>query len=501
MAAVRALSALLTLPALASCSFLLDFDALQKGAGGMAGGGHAGSSAAGSSSGGVSAEGGAPEGATSGVGPAGAAGAGECPSECFHNDPCVRDGCDASGRCLTGRVTGLAPDGIDTTVLADTHYRVTMIGGDSAFYLSSFATTAGKPEVTFYELDATKKELTTLGTIGGLAITGTGDPVSAAGLAFEPVVGKVHAFVALSDRVGTHSRVWHVVLGPQDSVPKPVALGSLTAGYYADSPYNYPSALYAGSHTYTAWINADRTISLSDGSDAAPAVLSAATQASTLSLLTAQDDTPGVLYGVSGGGVLVERPGVMPVSISECQPAPGDYLSSSTTFTNLPGVWLGAWTKLAGDPNPFLTTNGRFIVCSGDTCGGDTSTCPDNSANNLVRNPASVIVHRPGDPTSLMETVGATPFLTSQGSQVIASLVLTQQSADLNPKQASAKATDLGPPITLATAPTSADESYRGPDWPAVAFVPPDRFAVAWTAPTGNGDELRIQRYRMCLAQ
>jgi len=50
----------------------------------------------------------------------------------------------------------------------------------------------------------------------------------------------------------------------------------------------------------------------------------------------------------------------------------------------------------------------------------------------------------------------------------------------------------------LASANTTAEASYRGPDWPAVAFVPPDRFAVAWTEPAAMGDKLRIRRYRMC---
>jgi hypothetical protein len=488
----RALSVLLVLPTLASCSFLLDFDSLQKGSGGSAGMGAGGGG--GSAGAGVGAEGG-----TGALGPSGAGGGGECPATCFHDDPCLESGCDADGNCLTGKVTGLALDGVDKTIAANTHYRVTMIGGDSAFYLSSYATTAGKPEVTFYELDGTKRELTTLGTLGGLAIANTGDPVSAAGLAFQPVTGILHAFVALNDRVGSHARVWHIVLGTQDNLPKPTAIGSLTAGYFADSPYNYPNALYLDSKPYSAWINADQTVSLTDGTDlGTPSVLSAATKATTLSLISATDNTPAVVYTVAGGGVFVEKPSVAPVAVVECQPATGDYLSSSAAFTNIPGVWIDNFTKYAGDPNPFLTTNARGIACSADTCGGDMNPCPADSEDNLARNPAMVIVHAPGDPTSLMQVVEAASFISSDGTT--ATLVLTQQSTDLGskPLQSMAKTTDLGPPIELASMPTSADASFRGPDWPAVAYVEPDKYAVAWTEPAANGDELRVRRYRMC---
>jgi hypothetical protein len=500
----RFLPALFVLPALASCSFLLDFGSLQKGSGGGAGAaGRAGSGSnvAGSSSGGTPAEGGAPEGATGGSGPAGAGGNGTCPAECFHNDPCLESGCDAEGNCLTGKNSGLTPDGVDMTVSADTHYRVTLIGGDSAFYLSNFETTGGKPEVTFYELDATTKSFTTLATLGGLGITSMGDPVSAAGLAFQPVVGVLHGFVAIGERVGKGARVWHIVLGTQDNLPKPAVIGNLTDGYYSDSPYNYPSALFLNNQTAVAWINADQTISLGDGTVSPPQKLSAATQATTLSLLGDDAESPAVLYTAAGGGVFVEQPGAAPYAVPECQPAAGDYASCSATSTTIPGVWIGAWTKYTSGGNGYLTTNGRGLACLAGTCTSDMNACPANSADNGVRDPASVIAHRPGDPTNLLEVVTATPLLTTDGTQVLAELVLTQQNTNLGdkPLQSPPTTTDLGPPVQLASMTTTADSSYAGPDWPAVAFVPPDRYAVSWIQPGAKGDELRLRRFRMCV--
>ncbi|HTQ03543.1 MAG TPA: hypothetical protein VMI54_06785, partial [Polyangiaceae bacterium] len=368
---------------------------------------------------------------------------------------------------------------------------------------------ANKSEVTFYRLDGVSTDATNdfmaIATLGGLAIAGTGDPLSAAGLAWQPVVGIVHAFVALEDKVGMGARVWHVVLGPQSNLPKPSAVSGLTDGYSA-SPFVYPSALYAGNQPYAAWINADGSVALSDGTSAMPQKLAVGADATTVSLLLYDDNTsPAVLYTLGGGGVVVEAPGIPPNPLAECQPAPGDYLSSSATYTNIPGVWLGGWTKYGSG---YLTTNGRALWCSaadmksGMGCRSDTNPCPDDSEANLARNPATVVVHRPGDATTLMEVVQATPVITTDGTNITASILLTQQSVDLGPVPLQSKTVtkSIGDPITLASAPTTSDD-YAGPDWPAVAFVPPDRFAVAWTEPAaaGPGDELRVQRYKMCL--
>ena len=524
----RVLAGLFVLPALASCSALLDFDALQKGTGGGAGvssGAAAGSvgtggSVAGSGSGGTGGsggEGGVPEGGAGGTaGKGGAAGTGgssanggaaECPTECFHDDPCLVDGCNSDGSCKTDHVLGLSLDGVDETIASDHQFRVTMVGGDDAFFLSSLTATGDKPEVTFYRLDATAPDVMPIATIGGLAINGTGAPASAAGLAYQPVLGLVHAYVALTDRVGMAARVWHLVLGTQGTSPKPMPVGALTDGYFTGSPYNYPAALFTANQPYAAWINADQTIGLSDGSGTPPQLLAAGGKATTLALFSSADGQPGVLYSTAGGGVFAERPGVTPFALDECQPAAGDYLSISATSATLPGLWLGGWTKFgaaSGTDPGYLTTNGRAFGCSADGCGNDMSACPGDSDNNLVRNPASVIAHRPGDPPGLMQLVQAAPLLVADGDQVGAQLFLIQESANFDTK---GPATDpaienIAPPIALNSQPTSEAAGFQGPDWPAVAFVSPDKFAVAWTQPSvtqGGPDELRLQRYKMCL--
>jgi len=501
--------ALLGAPVLASCSLLLDFDSLQQGTGGSGGTGASGGSAAASGAGGSAAVAGSATGGTGGsdagstgegaaAGDLGTGGA-ACPDECFHADPCLVSGCTPDGECRTGVKKGLVLDGVDQTVPASTHFRVTLVSGDDAFFLSSFAENSGKKEVTFYRLAAAGDAFEPIGSLGGLNLGKMGDPLSAAGLAFEPGLGLIHAHVALDDRAGTGARVWHLVMDMSFKAQTPMPEGSVMDGYWADSPYNYPASLYADGKVYAAWINADGSISLSDGTLQPPEHLALGVQATTVSLFTSTDDQPHVLYGVYGGGVFVERAGLDPFQLTECQDAPGAYPTSSVTSTGVMGLWVGAWTKIpVGDATEsFLTTNGRAIACGPDGCASDMGACKPTDANNLVRNPATVIAHRSGDPTGLVALVQAVPFIGTEGGGNQGNLKLVQQRIDYSKDPPATE--DIAPPLPLATQP-AVPPAFRGPDFPVVGFIQPDRFAVAWTQPAATtGDELRVQRYRMCL--
>lgn len=499
--------ALVAAPVLASCSLLLDFDSLQSGTGGTAGtGGAAGLAGAGGSaaSGGTSHGGSA--GSDAGANGEGAAagdlgvGGAACPDECFHDDPCLVSGCTPNGECKTGMRKGLVLDGIDETLPASTHYRVTLASGDDAFFLSSFAENDAKKELTFYRLAAKGDAFEPVASLGGLNLGKMGDPLSAAGLVVEPGLGLIHAHVALDDRAGTGARVWHLVMDMSYQAQTPMPASSLTEGYWAASPYNYPASLYADGKVYAAWINADGSISLSDGTLQPPQHLAlSGVPATTVSLFTSTDDQPHVLYGLYGGGVFVERPGLDPFQLTECQDAPGAYPTSSVTATGVMGLWIGAWTKVSlGDaPDGYLTTNGRAIACGPDGCGSDMTACKTGDDNNLARNPATVIAHRDGDPTGVVALVQALPFIGMEGGANQGNLKLIQQRIDYSKDPPATE--EIAPPLPLATQPAVAP-AYRGPDFPAVGFIQPDHFAVAWTQPAATtGDELRVQRYRMCL--
>jgi hypothetical protein len=455
-------------PALASCAFVLDFDSLQSGgAGGQAGQLLTGSGGSAGTSGGTAGHGASPD------------------------------------LCGEGSV-GLVLDGIDETLDADTYYRVTATGGDDDFFLSSYSLVGGEPVVTLYRVPAEAGALEEMGTLSGTMLGDLGEPVSAAGLTFQPSAGLLHAYVALRTLSGEGARVWHTIFNVSTLEMLAVS-GVVSQSYWQVSPYNYPVATTLGSLVGAAWINEDQTIGFEGVGLPEGQTFSADTDAMALAVLATDTDEPAILYGTSEG-VFVERPGQEPLLVDECQTAPGAYLSFATTSTTIPGFWIGAWTKFGPETDEndaFLTSEGLGLYCSAAGCAAQTRNCDGGAENNLVRNPVTSVIHRPETLPGLVEVLQARPQLVpgDEEDTVIARLVLTQDAVDFGipPFENPAETTSLGPEIELSARETSEAIDFRGPDWPAIAHVAPDHYLVSWLEPTDEGDALRIQRYRLCL--
>ena len=470
-------------PALVSCAFILDFDELQ--------------TERGSGSGGTAGTAG-----TAGADTGGSGGTGECPGECFDDDPCTLDGCSEDGACLEGPVSGLVLDGVDETIQADAHFRTTIAAGPDAFFLADYSATGATKEVTFYRLDANAaaEALAPIKTLGGLDLMDS-EPLSTAGLAVDSARGLIHAFIGMR---GAIDRVWHVVLDMNYEVRTRTTVADT---YFSDSPFNYPVVANLGGDVAAAWINADRQVSVWTGALTGPATLAVGHSPMTVTLLSTAENQPLVLYGDEGGGVFVESQTFAPQPIEECQTRPGGYLSSSATAIGLPGFWLAYWTKFgeasgAQGEDGFLTTDGRGLTCSALGClASAAGECSDNLSN-ATRNVALATAQRPGDPTGLVHVVQLTPLVSpnDDGTELYAALLATASRVDFGrvPFETEAQSTELGEPLVLSALPTSLP-NLAGPDFPTVAYVPPDRFAVSWIQPSPSaGSELRIQRYRLC---
>lgn len=506
----------LLVPALASCSFILDFDKLTDGEGEAGGAGEAGAATGGDAGvGATGGKGGVGGGGTSGgageggagdaTGQGGEGGGAECPPSCVDDDPCTVDGCTSSGACTNEPMAGLVLDGVDERIASTAHYRVTMAAAPDAFFLSSFSIVDGQPEVTFYRLDAddTEGALTEVGTLSdlGLGDLGAAAPLSAAGLTVEPGLGLVHGFVGMADTVGGGSRVWHLAL---DMGFTPRARTPVGPSYWSESPFNHPAAINLRGDIYTAWIAEDRTVTLAGPALTQLVTLAAGTQASTVTLLGTARGNPVALYTEETGGVTLEAPDIPALDVPECQPAPGAYSSISATDTTIPGFWLTGWTKFgaaSGGDEGYITTDGRGIGCADTACVIDEQECSADSTMNLVRNQALMTGVRPGDPNGLVTFVQALPVLgvNPETDETIGALALLASRVDFGtvPFEQPPTITALGPGVPVSETP-SPPPNLRGPDWPVLAFVPPDRVALGFIEPAADGDELRVQRYRVC---
>jgi hypothetical protein len=225
----------------------------------------------------------------------------------------------------------------------------------------------------------------------------------------------------------------------------------------------------------------------------------------TVSLLASPENDALVIYGVEGGGVFVEGPSAPVAGVEECQVRPGGYLSSASANIGIPGFWLAYWTKYGeetGSEPGFLNTDGRGFACSGVGCATAVAGECQGVLETVARNVALATAVRPGDPTGLVHLVQATPIISVEEgtTDLYAGVLLNAQRIDFGvvPFEDEPVANNVGDPIVLSAMPTSLP-NLTGPDWPTVAYVPPDRFAVTWTQPsTQSGTELKIRRYRLC---
>lgn len=492
------LLALGSLPLLAACSFLLDFNGLQ--------GGHKGAPDAGpdgAGSGGTSSASGGEAGVPGASGASGACDA----AACDDSDPCTVDGCDAnaSDGCAHAYTEGLGLERDFAPILADSQIRVTLTAGSDAFYFSNLSVTGKKSEVEIFRLgedDDTYTSLKKLSTFAAFA----GAPVSVAGLAVDTsgALGEsLRALVAVKNPAGD-AQVWQIVADTKHQFGLPTRVGD---SYYADLALNYPVARALNGAVHGAWINADGTISVLSPGGAAPAKFGVGSPpAGVLTLIGTDTNVPAVIFSGQTQGVYLETAGGNRTAMPECQSAAGGYLTMGATgLAGHNGVWFSSWTKYAPST---LTNESHLVVCANGLCEPDTVTpCKAGDDNNLQRDGVTESVHLPGDPAEQSYAVSIASAVSPDADAGTTTGSLVAFVARLSsPLDRSGTSTLIGTPLTLASQVVVPD-AFRGPDLPALAVLPSGgqlKVAVAWIQPPAGGsgsDELHLQRYRMCLPQ
>jgi hypothetical protein len=269
--------------------------------------------------------------------------------------------------------------------------------------------------------------------------------------------------------------------------------------YLAAIPTNYPVAVNINDSIYGAWITEAQTIELA-GLGTMNTVFSADTLATTLAMFAGSNGEPALVYTGTGSGVFVENSvGVTP--IEECEPAMGLYLSAETVPIGIAGLHQASWTKAGGTASDgFLFNESKLVSCGPQGCTAETA-C--ESQGQLIRNTAAVTAKLEGDAAGVIHYAIASPYLAAGAipDTVDAGLSLQLIRLDFgaNPLVDPPSSEAVGGPLELARVPT--DESFLGPDWPVIAYVGPNKIAVAWLQPAaaGSAEELRVQRFRMCV--
>lgn len=471
-------------PLLSSCYFILDYGDLTSdrdkplatgGASGSGTGGDAGEVAAGGSA---------------------------C-GDCNDDDPCTADSCGADGKCKNEPTEGLVLDGVDQTLEAKQHVRVSLVGSGQYFYLAELESNGVVPSIGLYRLATDGKAVEAIG--GDLGLDGT--PLSNVGLAVEELAaGEValHGFLAIKPKLASAvPRVIHVVNRGGKTMSN---IASLTATYRSDVPTVFPQALTIAGKVVGAWIQADGTIAVHNvGTTKTESYGLATLPATTLSLLSTSDDKPAVMFTAQSDagalGTYVETSGQNRAKVSECETKPGGYISSSVISSQIPGLWLANITR-AGDG--YLTTGYASLVCANNTCTPVPEDCAEATPSNLVRDVTGATIHFDNDAAGVVYSAVAIPQIAQSADDpdvVVGRLSLGLGRVDFSGELKDAQNMPVGGLEVVAENATTEAEGFRGPDWPAVAILPSARLALAWIQPNADfsGSELRVQRYKMCL--
>lgn len=486
MAPRRSLLFGLSATLLPACAFILDFDALQKGEATEDAGadGHAEDGAA------------AHDAATDVSEPD------PCPTGCDDEDPCTEDTCTPGG-CTHTVQPGVVPDGLDEVVTAETLHRVTMTARNDRFYLSALKTAGSSFELDLHHFDKTDASLSAPIHVSELDDFGA-QPVSAAGLAAPDAAFEITAYVAFGTSPSlpaqVHRLTFDLDLEYQESLP--AAADSNYSGGRRIHPIAWQPP---GGDVYGAWPANGGGIFLHTGQNTqlpGEEPLFGKNQGQVFALAPLSAGSSPAVSWATADRVNVQAVGqLLPSVLGQCDQRPGTFLSLDTGYTTLEGYWFVGWTKQLSQNG--VVSEAKPVECRKQgalvACGGKARCGADDTLETDIRNAQLDFLTRQDDPAGRVYEVLVQPKIDASASE--ATLVLEVVRVDIDPTMLDAGADVL--PITsdpVQLAKTAFALSDDGPNWPALALLPPDRIGVAWLQPASDesGDELHVQRHRIC---
>jgi hypothetical protein len=325
--------------------------------------------------------------------------------------------------------------------------------------------------------------------------------VSAGGIAAASQSLALKLFVVMGQTLGSPAQVWEVTVNPTLGVTS--AASAALDSNYAAAPTVYPIAwplsdtdIGAAWPGVTAGVFLHHAGSAPEAAGANPRFGPLGGKVSMLAPLLAGSD-PGVLY--VNAQPRVEAVGqLLPSTLGSCYAGTASYTSIVSASVQLDGIWLAGWTRTLTDG----TTLQEFkpIVCGGTSgnrgCAGSSKCESTDQSYPGVRNAAVVFFTRPTDPPGRVFEAMATPYV--KGKEVGIDLQAVQIDFNLSNLDAGQKTKSVTTdPISIVK--STAGPNNAGPDWPAMAFLPPDHLGIAWIAPgDASGQELHVERRKIC---
>jgi len=485
-----------------------------------------------------------------------------CPGGCDDGDPCTVDVCTPSGCvpepmqcepssncmeavCVDGKCeesprSGIVADGYDHTLSADTVYKSELISTNDRFFTATYGVWEGKSDIVVTSFDATTGEPLQTFKLTDLLPKDENDDDEYVVISPAAMVGderisltlNVYAAIRLVRPSNAAGEILRVQL-TRDL--KPIGGGvrlASAANYRAVSPYVGPAAgqpdngepfvVWNGCTTTTPdgpvcvttepTNNSKAGIYIHSGSTAldidAPgdAFIPEPAPLSGLAALTL-GATPGAMWmgNLDPSGVSVKTGfanGEPPRDVIQCNTVSGFTGSWLDAGRSRSDLWTVTWSERSGSTNFFSEVTA--LQCAGTGCAETVipppaTTCPIPPPDGrLVPGTRAIVVRslrRPGDPTERVYQCVAYAASDEENAAVQMSVSRVDYSqVDEMGLVVPNETVKIGE-VALAKTPLAG-----APDRPAIATMAPDRVAISWMQPAaaGGGQELHVQRYRIC---
>ncbi len=440
------------------------------------------------------------------------------PKTCSSSDPCAPAMC-VDGACVPTPIEGIVADGFERITEADVYHNNALLGANDRFYSAAYGSFDGADDVVLSsfgaEGDSALAELRFSRVIVDAVVR---SPVSFVGdesdLRFE-----LNAYVAVqqpNDVLGEMLRLRFnsdlVLSVPDPSMPddKPVVIAT-PGNYRALSDRWGPSALKtAAAEPFVVWAGSNNSgdgLFLQRGDAAAAtdqAIVPTAAAVSGVEAITA-GNRPGAVWMIDQqDGVtlqaIIQGGTPVPTTLQQCDQSPGYSGYSLDVDQSIADIWTVAWTKRSGDNFIAELTP---LICSADSCVDPTpigagQACTQEQIDGRVFAGVSSLktrtMRRQGDPDNVIYQAIMVGLQDNAEDQAALSLLFNRVEFDLD-SDTSQEPTPLG-----AAALLDQTNLARAPREPSLSILAPDKIAVSWvrTKEDGTGDELVVQRHRIC---
>lgn len=436
----------------------------------------------------------------------------QCVSEpklCTASDVCMVAAC-VDGQCQESAISGIVTDGPDAVLDAEQIFRSDLTSAGDRFFSAAYGTFSGTKDIVL-RAHGTSGNPVANETTFRKSVDGAGIEIgSPASLLPDTRLGlRLNAYAAVKTDLTFYGQLVRLQFDRNLNVLSDFepAISDQANYQFVSDRLGPAGGLLTTGETFVVWAGGAAPspgIYLQTGdqiqqSSVGPMFPTAVNNIRGLASISGPT-LPGAVWmsdGATGLRLQVGIQGNNPTSVVQCDSTAGYSGYLLDVDRSISNVWTVAWTKKQGD---LFVSELSALSCNDGGCIdlttlGANRTCAQSQIEGRVfpgfHSISTRTMRRQGDPDNVIYQ--AVLLAANDGTDSSVTLLVNRVEFDLA-NDTQEKPVPVGEPITFAKQPAA-----QGPRDPKVALLPPNRLAVSWIAPkAGGGEELHVQRHRIC---